>query len=122
MANMFASLAKKETTLSRILENREKLTTEEMVKKFPNGCTLIDFDMITLDEESFPVFAIREDDKICFFGGLVLTKIVGSWIEYYGGDYEKAAIELRTSGGVKIKFEPTKTKAGKSLTAIKIIE
>ena len=124
MANKFAEIARKECVLSAIMDGRAKISTEEVIRKYPNGITIIGFDVISLDNgednSAFPVLVFRENPAECFFGGAVLTKIVAEWVAVCG-DVESASRELAESGGVKIKMTPGKTKAGKNITKVDII-
>ena len=43
----FKDLAKRQTTLSEVMLDREKVTTEELMEKYPGGVTIIAFDYIT---------------------------------------------------------------------------
>ena len=124
--NKFASIAKNETVLSQIMEDKDKLTTDEIIARYPDGVTLIQFDIVTVTDpkkgdSTFPVFAIKEDSKVCFFGGAILCKIAIEWANSCGGDVETASNELEKCGGVKIKMTPKKTKAGNNLTSVDIL-
>ena len=124
MTNKFAEIARKECILSAIMDGKAKISTEEVIKKYPNGITIIGFDVISLDNgednNMFPVIVFKENPAECFFGGTVLTKIVTEWVEVCG-DVESANNELAESGGVRIKMTAGKTKAGKNITKIDII-
>lgn len=124
--NKFVAIAKKETVLSEVMEDRTKLSVDEIIEKYPNGVTIIEFDIVTIEDpkkgsSTFPVFAIKEDPETCFFGGAILSKIASEWANAYGGDIETASAELTKCGGVKIKMYAKKTKAGNNLTAVDII-
>lgn len=118
----FTKMAKKATVISRVLENREKISVEDIMRDYPNGVTLTDFDLISLDNVTFPVFAIAENPAVAFFGGIVLNKIVANWLGAYDGDLEQCATDLRASGGVKIRLSKGKTKAGQEITLVDIID
>lgn len=121
MSINFAAIAKKETTLSRVMEGREKVTTEHLIEKYPEGVTLTEFDIINVNGDTFPVFAIAENPAICFFGGKVLTNIASEWAGACGGDIEAASNELKAMGGVKVKMSAGRTKKGNSLTTITVV-
>ena len=124
MANKFAEIARKECVLSAIMEGKTRISTEDVIRKYPNGISIIGFDVISLDNgeetSAFPVLAFRENPAECFFGGAVLTKIVAEWVAVCG-DVESASRELAESGGVRIKMTSGKTKAGKNITKVDII-
>lgn len=80
MANNFLKesmlkVAQRETSLSRLMEGREKIKTEDIIKKYPNGVTLTEFDLVTIDDSTFPVFAFAENDKECFLEVMCLQKL-----------------------------------------------
>lgn len=125
--NMFKAIAKKATTFSEVMSDREKISTEEIIEKYPNGITLTEVDMVTIyDDEkkenvTFPVLAFAENEKECFFGGAVLTRIVLEWIEACGGDVANTSENLKACGGVKIKMAMAKTKKGKPVCTVTIL-
>lgn len=119
--NKFVEMAKKETTLSRLLAGRTKIETEDVIKNYPDGVTLIEFDYIEQNEQAYPIFCIAENKEVCFFGGLVLDKIARKWIEAYEGDIEMASDDLKTSGGVKVKLSTKKTSTGKTITSVEVL-
>ncbi len=121
MANKFANIAKKQTTLSPIMENRTKLSTEELIKQYPNGVTVCEFDMIEIGDESFPVFTFAEDETRFVFGGTVLGNIVYAWVSDYDGDIEGASKALNAVGGVKMRFSKGRTKNGNNITLVDVV-
>ena len=122
MANInFKASAISATTLSPIMEGRDKLTMEQVRDKYKDGVTVTEFDFITVKEKTFPVLAIKEDAKVCFFGGHVLTKICNDWAAAYDGDVTAASEDLKAEGGVKMKFGKGQTHGGNSITTVQII-
>lgn len=126
--NKFKAMAQESTTFSKIMVDREKLKTQEIMKKYPNGVTLTEVDIVTMfdikkkEEVTFAVFAIKENEKECFFGGKVLTKIALEWVESCGGDVTETSEQLKKCGGVKVKMESSETKGGNNLTRVTIID
>lgn len=127
MANMFASLARKATTLSPIIEGKEKISVGEIIEKYPDGITLINFDMVngtdqnTGEPSNYPVFTFKEDSKKFGFGGHVLKNIINVWLANFEGDIETCSKALEAAGGVKLKFSRSTTKAGRSVTVVEVI-
>ena len=122
----FREMAKKETTLSRVMENRDKVSMDEIMNNYPGGVTITEFDFIHSTDKkgnptTYPVCAIKENENICFFGGSVLSKICMAWVDGYNGDVDLTSDELKKSGGVKMKFEKTTTKNGNNLTGVTIL-
>lgn len=126
MANNFLKesmlkVAQRETSLSRLMEGREKIKTEDIIKKYPNGVTLTEFDLVTIDDNTFPVFAFAENDKECFFGGHVLTKIATGWVKACDGDVETASDNLKSCGGIRVQFELSRTNKNNNITLVKVL-
>lgn len=121
MAINFAAIARKETSLSRVMEGREKVKTDYIIENYPDGVTLTEFDIVTVNGDTFPVFAFAENNELCFFGGAVLTNIANEWAAAMSGDIEAASNELKAMGGVKVKLANGKTKKGNSLTTVTVV-
>lgn len=118
----FRDLARKATTLSEIMENRVKIQTDDVIKNFPDGITLNAVDVINTSEASYPVFTFSEDSDRFYCGGIVLTKIVNTWLEEYNGDLGMLNHDLAESGGVKVKLKEAKTRDGKNnITQVEVI-
>ena len=122
MGNMFATIANKATTLSNLMVNREKISTDDIVGNYPDGITINAFDIVNISVDSFPVFTFKEDDSKFAFGGAILSNIVDSWVEQFDGDILAASNALNDAGGVRIKFVKSRTKSGNNITLVKVIE
>ena len=117
-----SQLAKKVTVLSELMETRNKVDVDYIIKNFPDGFTVIEFDIATTDSTThFPVLAIKEDTSICFFGGILLANICDEWVKAFDGSIEDANKSLEQCGGVKMKMETGKTKKGNNLNKITIL-
>lgn len=118
----FRDLARKATTLSELMENREKIQTSEVIKNFPNGITINAVDVIKTSDAEYPVFTFLEDTNRFYCGGIVLSKIVDEWVEEYKGDLGMLNHDLAESGGVKVKLKEAKTRDGKNnITEVEVI-
>ena len=42
----FRNMAKRQTTLSEVMTDRDKISTDELIKKYPDGVTIVAFDYI----------------------------------------------------------------------------
>lgn len=122
MSNKFSIAAKKATTLSPIMEGRERLTVDDVISLYPEYITVNGFDIITAGVESYPVLTFAEDSSKFIFGGSIMYNICQDWTELCEGDVEEASKQLDLAGGVKIRFEKTRTKAGNNLTKPIIID
>ena len=126
MANMFATLAKRATTLSAIMEGREKINTEEVIKQYPDGITIMEFDIVTTPDangnpSTYPVIAFAEDNTKFLYGGKALNDVITTWLANFEGDVETTSNALKAAGGVKIKMVAAKTKQGRNFTRIDVI-
>lgn len=124
--NKFTQAAIQETTLSPVMEGREKVPMKVIKERYPEGLTVTEFDFITTNDpkkgpSTFPVLAFAEDPGAVFFGGDILNRICRKWADLYGGDIAAASEALKESGGVKIRLYSSETKAGNSFTAAEII-
>lgn len=121
----FRDLARKATTLSELMENREKIQTGELIKSFPDGITLNAVDVIKTSDKKYPVFTFLEDSSKFYCGGIVLSKIVDTWLKEYDGDLcplDSLNHDLAECGGVKVKLKETKTRDGKNnITEVEVI-
>ena len=122
MSNKFSVAAKKATTLSPIMEGKERLTVDDVINLYPDYITINGFDIITSGAESYPVLIFAEDSSKFVFGGAIMNNICHDWVGLCDGDIEEASKQLGLAGGVKIKFEKARTKAGNNLTKPIIID
>ena len=121
MAFNFKQSAQESTALSELMTDRDKLSTEELVVKYPDGVTLTAFDVIDNNKGRYSVFHIKENDKVFYCGGIVLLKIVEGWLKGFDGDIDMANAELAKMGGVKVKLELSKTKDNNNLTKVTVL-
>lgn len=117
----FSQTAKEATTLSELMADRQKVSTNDIVKEFPDGVTVTGFDFVSGKDGNYPIFVFKESEKSFFSGGIVLDKIARKWLDGFGGDLDKCNEELEKSGGVKIKLIMTRTKGGNNLTNVEIL-
>lgn len=109
------------TLLSSLQNNREKISTEELINNFPDGVTVNAFDFATVQDKIFAVVTFKEDDTKYYNGGTVLTKMCVAWAAGFAGDPEAASTALAKAGGVKLKFAEAKTKNGNNVTTITVV-
>lgn len=126
MANMFATLAKRATTLSTIMEGRDKLNTDEVIKKYPDGITITEFDIVTTPDQNgnpstYPIIAFAEDNTKFIYGGKAIMDMVTMWLANFEGDVETTSNALKAAGGVKVKMTSAKTKQGRNFTRVDVI-
>lgn len=119
--NKFTSKAKATTATCTLMENRTKISTEELITRYPEGITVTGFDFLTGDNGKYPVCVFKENENECFFGGSAMTEICTSWMEGYTLPSECSA-DLFAAGGVKLKFEKAKTKTGHNFIKANVVE
>lgn len=123
---MFVNLAKRATTLSPIMDGREKISTEDVIKKYPDGITVQEFDVVTTPDKdgnpsTYPIITFAEDSTKFLYGGKALMDMVTMWLANFEGDVEATSNALKASGGVKIKMRSSRTKQGLNFTKIEVI-
>lgn len=125
---MFTDLAKKATTLSPIMEGRDKIAVADIIKYYPNGITINAIDMITTtdrfgEDSTYPVFTFVEDNTKFGFGGVVFKGIVVAWLNACDGDIESCneQLKMEPGGGVKCMFSHSVTKNGNNVVNVQIV-
>lgn len=117
----FRKTALESTLLSALQNDREKISTEGLIERFPDGITVNAFDFATVQDKTFAVVTFLEDDSMYYNGGTVLTKMCLAWAAGFAGDPEAASTALAKAGGVKLKFTEAKTKNGNNVTTITVV-
>ena len=117
----FKDKAKAATASCVLMENRTKISTEELITRYPEGVTITAFDFLTGDNGKYPVCLFKENDNECFFGGSALTEICISWMDGYTTT-EQCSTDLGASGGVKIKFIKSKTKNRRDFIKCEVVD
>lgn len=114
-------LAKKASGVSAITEGKTKLSTEEVIAKFPEGVTISAVDIFRDSEKDsfYAVCNIAEDSTVYFFAGQALTNMVMDFISECGN--VDAVNEQLAKEPVKIKMKKDKTKKGRDFTSFEVI-
>lgn len=117
----FKNKAKAAAATCTLMENRTKISTDDLITKYPEGVTITGFDFLTGDNGKYPVCVFSENVNECFFGGSALTEICNNWMS----DYETTAScseDLAHAGGVKIKFVKARTKTGRNFIKCEVVD
>lgn len=119
------AIAVKATQLSELMEDRDKIETEDIIKYYPDGITIIGADPITLtnekgEESSFWVYIFYEDENKFAFSGFVLNKIFDNVLEQCDGDLDEMNKELE-KGELRVKLSTGKTKSKQQITNVKVL-
>lgn len=121
--NIFAQSAKEALGGSKVMQNRTKIGTNDLIALYPDGVTVTEFDFIAKsDGTGYPVFAYAEDPARYFNGGALANKVATKWAAMYDGDIEAASDALKAAGGCKIKMSNQKTKTGRTITGFDPVE
>lgn len=115
----FSDAAKATKNNSMVTLNRTKIDGKELFGKIItiNECDLLKDE----NGKDFAVCAYQEDPNKFFFGGVQLTNIVKAWLNMYGGDVVACNADLKNEP-VKIQMSEGKTKKGKTMTVVEVID
>lgn len=97
---MINDIIRKHAILSQLMENREKLETDDVIDK---ELTVTDFDFAESNKGAFVVLIFKEFPNSFYFGGSVLT-------EFFSDFTEEDRNELYESGGLVVKLKRVKSK------------
>ena len=117
----FKSLATAATTLSPLMTDRIKLSTDEIISQYPEGITITEFDSITMKDNQYYVAAFAEDDKAYINCGQILSKVFDRFVEAFDGDIAGASETLKAQGGLRVKLNKSRTRGGNSITTVTVI-
>lgn len=124
----FKKIALDATTMSELMNGRDKMDTEELIKKYPNG-VIIDFiDNVNMQqedgEENVWIFVTEEQPNKFTFAGFVLAKIFNNILDEFEGDYAEM-IETYNSAlkedKLRVKLERAKTKSKREITKVTVL-
>lgn len=124
----FKKIALDATTMSELMNERDKMDTEELIKKYPNGVTIDFIDNVNMQqedgEENVWIFVTEEQPDKFTFGGFVLAKIFNNILAEFEGDYAKM-IETYNSAlkedKLRVKLERAKTKSKREITKVTVL-
>lgn len=124
----FKKIALDATTMSELMNGRDKMDTEELIKKYPNGVTIDFIDNVNMQqedgEENVWIFVTEEQPDKFTFGGFVLAKIFNNILAEFEGDYAEM-IETYNSAlkedKLRVKLERAKTKSKREITKVTVL-
>lgn len=124
----FKKIAIDTTTMSEIMNGRDKMDTEELIKKYPEGVTIDFIDNVNMQqedgEENVWIFVTEEQPNKFTFAGFVLAKIFNNILAEFEGDYAEM-IETYNSAlkedKLRVKLERAKTKAKREITKVTVL-
>lgn len=124
----FKKIALGVTTMSELMNERDKMDTEELIKKYPNGVTIDFIDNVNMQqedgEENVWIFVTEEQPNKFTFAGFVLAKIFNNILDEFEGDYAEM-IETYNSAlkedKLRVKLERAKTKSKREITKVTVL-
>ena len=124
----FKKIALDATTMSELMNGRDKMDTEELIKKYPNGVTIDFIDNVNMQqedgEENVWIFVTEEQPNKFTFAGFVLAKIFNNILDEFEGDYADM-IETYNSAlkedKLRVKLERAKTKSKREITKVTVL-
>ena len=124
----FKKIALDTTTMSELMNGRDKMDTEELIKKYPNGVTIDFIDNVNMQqedgEENVWIFVTEEQPNKFTFAGFVLAKIFNNILDEFEGDYAEM-IETYNSAlkedKLRVKLERAKTKSKREITKVTVL-
>lgn len=124
----FSDLAKKQTAGSPVLQERTKISTNEIVARYQDGITINGFDFLNGKNGRYVVCCFRNDPGRYFNGGKILTNIFESFVAEYQHDEmtfnEALDACMKDFGpvGLKVKLSDGRTKDGNRVTLVEVLE
>lgn len=124
----FKKIALDATTMSELINGRDKMDTEELIKKYPEGVTIDFIDNVNMQqedgEENVWIFVTEEQPNKFTFAGFVLAKIFNNILAEFEDDYAKM-IETYNSAlkedKLRVKLERAKTKSKREITKVTVL-
>lgn len=120
--NKFYEIAEQALGNSPIMTGREKITTEDVIRKHPAGITLNGFDVIDNGKDGYAVFTFVEEPDKFVNGGALLSKMAFEWVKAFDGNITDASEGLAACGGVRVRLSTKKSKRGNTFTAVEIVK
>ena len=125
----FKKIALDATTMSELMNGRDKMDTEELIKKYSDGVTIDFIDNVNMSQEDGEaenvwIFVTEEQPDKFTFGGFVLAKIFNNILAEFEGDYAEM-IETYNSAlkedKLRVKLERAKTKTKREITKVTVL-
>ncbi len=123
----FKDFAKRHTSGSAVLQGREKIETDALIAKYPDGVTITAFDFLnSTDGGHYVVCAFAEDPKVYFNGGKILTEMFeGIVFEFENHDLDKARTEYENaeiSEKIRVRLSHARSKKGNKYTKVEALD
>lgn len=121
----FKEIAQKSITLAKIMEGRDKMDTEDIIRNYPDGFNIDEIEYITMTKgdgaDEFWAFHIA-GTKYFGFAGLILNKMFNEFLKEYDGDFSALYEEFERSGGITVKLKTSISKTTKRpVTVVEVL-
>lgn len=124
----FKKIALDATTMSELMNGRDKMDTEELIKKYPDGVTIDFIDNVNMQqedgEENVWIFVTEEQPNKFTFAGFVLAKIFNNILDEFEGDYAEMIKTYNSAlkeDKLRVKLERAKTKSKREITKVTVL-
>ena len=124
----FKKVALDATTMSELMNGRDKMDTEELIKKYPDGITIDFIDNVNMQqedgEENVWIFVTEEQPNKFTFAGFVLAKIFNNILAEFEGDYAEMIKTYNSAlkeDKLRVKLERAKTKSKREITKVTVL-
>lgn len=124
----FKKIALDATTMSELMSGRDKMDTEELIKKYPDGVTIDFIDNAIMQqedgEENVWIFVTEEQPNKFTFAGFVLAKIFNNILSKFEGDYAEMIEKYNSAlkeDKLRVKLERAKTKSKREITKVTVL-
>lgn len=124
----FKKIALDATTMSELINGRDKMDTEELIKKYPDGITIDFIDNVNMQqedgEENVWIFVTEEQPNKFTFAGFVLAKIFNNILAEFEGDYAEMIEKYNSAlkeDKLRVKLERAKTKSKREITKVTVL-
>ncbi len=117
----FKELAIQATTLSPLMADKEKVSTEEVISQYPEGITITSFDSVTMNDGQYYVATFKENEGVYINCGQILSKVFDRFVSAFDGDIAGASESLKAHGGLKVKLNKSRTRGGNNITTVTVV-
>lgn len=120
MNNRLQNIAKAAVQMSELMQGREKIETENIIKYHGEGITINQIDKVTAEDGDFYVYTFEEEPEKFAFSGFVLNKIFDNLLKDYEGDFDGINGDLEKYG-LRVKLTEGKTKNKRQITNVEVL-
>ena len=107
-----------------IINGKTRIQFSDIISQYPNGITITAFDIFKdRSAGTYPVIGFAEDEtKFAMGGGKMFTDIISGWYDEYCGNAQAGSDDLKSQGGVKIKFSKRTSNSGYQYIYVEVVD